>query len=128
MIDARVGVRVLCALLGSTLAAAVAAQPANDACHAASPIRDGVTRFSTRDATSDESGGKTYNDIWFRHIAECTGTLRVNTCGTADFDTDVTIYDGCDCDATASSVAACTTSPCAIATQTPSANAARRAT
>ncbi|MCG8408509.1 MAG: hypothetical protein MI923_25185 [Phycisphaerales bacterium] len=84
--------------------AAALAQPANDDCVDAIPINDGSTAFSTSDATTDgpahgtcEHDGQTYNDIWFVYTATCTGDLTVSTCGTAFYDTDLVVYDGCDC-------------------------------
>ena len=45
--------------------------------------------------------GQTYNDIWFSYNATCTGTLTVTTCaqlgGSSDYDTDLVVYEGCDC-------------------------------
>ncbi len=45
-------------------------------------------------------GGNTqiFDDVWFDHVAECTGTAIVTTCDSA-FDTKVAVYDGCGCPA-----------------------------
>ena len=73
--------------------------PANDACANALPILDGVTAFSTIDATTDgapvpgaQYDGQTYEDIWYLYTPTCNGTLTVSTCGTANYDTDLVLY------------------------------------
>ncbi len=81
------------------------APPSNDNCADALPIFDGTTAFSTVDATTDGPAhpsdcafdGQTYEDIWYEYVATCTGTLTVSTCGSADYDTDLVVYDGTDC-------------------------------
>lgn len=74
--------------------------PGNDACANAIPIFDGVTAFSTIDATTDgatvpgaQYDGQTYEDIWYLYTPTCNGTMTVSTCGTADYDTDLVIYE-----------------------------------
>jgi hypothetical protein len=90
--------------------------PANDDCANAIPISDGVTAYSTLGATTDgnnHSGagcqfdGQTYNDIWFTYSATCTGNLTVSTCGTADYDTDLVVYDGIGCTPTDAELLGC---------------------
>ncbi|MFT5051723.1 MAG: hypothetical protein ACI8QZ_003143, partial [Chlamydiales bacterium] len=78
----------------------------NDLCADSASITDGATVFSTVGASTDgaangacEFDGQTYHDIWFNYTATCTGVLTVSTCSTADYDTDVVIYDGTDCGA-----------------------------
>ncbi|HPF40061.1 MAG TPA: hypothetical protein P5081_04410 [Phycisphaerae bacterium] len=80
------------------------AQPVNDDCADAIPIGNGVTPYSTIDATTDGPvnqgcpfGGQTFADIWFEYTATCTDTLTISTCGTVDYDSDLAIYNGCDC-------------------------------
>ncbi len=82
--------------------------PAN-LCANCIPITDGLTAFSTVGATTDGPAhvgsclydGQTHRDIWYNYTAPCTGTLEVTTCedlgGSADYDTDLVVYDGCDC-------------------------------
>lgn len=106
--------RRLCCYLGQTLilsaclafsTPALLAQPSNDNCANAIDIFDGSTAFSTVNATTDgpaHSGscqfdGQTYRDIWFRYTASCTGELSVSTCNTAQYDTDLVVYNGCNC-------------------------------
>ena len=77
---------------------------ANDLCANASPIADGSTAYSTVGANTDgpahgecQFDGQTYNDIWYEYQATCTGELTVSTCNQASYDTDLVVYDGCDC-------------------------------
>ncbi|MCB9851929.1 MAG: PQQ-dependent sugar dehydrogenase [Phycisphaerales bacterium] len=84
--------------------------PVNDNCVDALPIFNGVTPYSTVDATTDgpdEPGACTKfsdtqvgSDIWFCYVATCTGDLTVSTCGDADYDTKLAIYAGCSCPVT----------------------------
>ena len=74
--------------------------PGNDACLNAIPIFDGITAFSTVDATTDgapvpfaQYDGQTYEDIWYLYTPTCNGTLTVSTCGTANYDTDLVLYE-----------------------------------
>ena len=78
----------------------------NDDCSGAVPIDLGSTGFDTRLATTDGpahpkckefDGGVTGNDVWYLFTAPDTGTLTVSTCNTADYDSDLIVYDGVDC-------------------------------
>ncbi|MBX3396444.1 MAG: PQQ-dependent sugar dehydrogenase [Phycisphaerae bacterium] len=85
----------------------------NDQCSNAILIADGVHAFSTVGATTDGDphpecvvsgdGGQTFNDIWFKYVSPCSGTLTVTTCeqlgGSASYDSDLVVYDwnGSDC-------------------------------
>ena len=76
----------------------------NDNCVDAIAIQDGATAFSTIGANTDgpahgscQFDGQTYSDIWYEYQASCTGELTVSTCGTASYDTDLVVYNGCDC-------------------------------
>lgn len=96
---------------------------ANDCCCNRSDIADGSTSFSTVGANTDgvdnpaglcnDSGStQTYNDIWYNYVASCTGTLTVTTCeelgGSADYDSDIVVYNGCDaCAPSAADIAGC---------------------
>lgn len=80
------------------------AQPANDDCVNALPIFDGPTAFDTTGATTDgqahagcQFDTQTYHDIWYQYTSTCSGNLTVSTCNTAAYDSDLVIYDGCDC-------------------------------
>ncbi len=85
----------------------------NNLCAARVPIADGLHAFSTIGATTDgpvevacQFDGQTYNDIWYNYTATCDGDLTVSTCnddnpatGDAAYDSDLVVYDGCDCGA-----------------------------
>ena len=80
--------------------------PINDDCPDAVEIFLGDTAFSNVDASTDgpthaecQFDGQTYYDIWYTFTAPETGDLIVSTCDAADFDTDLVVYDGCDCGA-----------------------------
>lgn len=72
---------------------------ANDDCADAFTVGSGTRDFDTRCATTDGSphascqfDGQTYQDLWYRWTAPCTGDLTVSTCDTADYDTDLVVY------------------------------------
>ena len=80
----------------------------NDYCVDAVPILEGQTAFDTTNATTDgpahascQFDGQTYHDIWYTYTATCDGNLTVTTCedlgGSANYDTDLVVYDGCVC-------------------------------
>ncbi|MDG2200821.1 MAG: PHB depolymerase family esterase [Phycisphaerales bacterium] len=77
----------------------------NDECTGAIPVTNGATEFSTADATTsadavDESQcpdtwlGSMGSDIWFSYEATCSGTLTLSTCSSANFDTELALYEG----------------------------------
>ena len=82
--------------------------PVNDDCADAIDINEGDTPFTTFCATPDgpdhpglpcgqvqfEDLGR---DVWFHYIATFTGTARAHTCGDADYNTELAVYDGCAC-------------------------------
>jgi hypothetical protein len=77
--------------------------PANDDCADRIEILEGATDYDTTSATTDGLphlecmfDGQTYQDIWYNYTATVDGTLTVSTCGTAQYDTDLAVYDGCD--------------------------------
>jgi hypothetical protein len=78
-----------------------------DDCADAIWIEEGVHAFSTIGATTDGpihpecklfDRGVTGNDIWFVYTATGTGMLEVSTCNLVDYDSDLVIYDGVDCE------------------------------
>lgn len=91
---------------------------AGDDCLSAIPISMGETSFDT-DLMTDSSqpwtgscGGQSASkDIWFRFTAPYSGTMRVGTCDTVDFDTAVEVYSG-NCNGLSSSAGSCDTSSC----------------
>ena len=84
----------------------------SDNCEYAPTIGDGIYFVDTTNATTDGpnheecitggDNGQTGNDRWFTYIPDSDGQLTVSTCeqvgGSADYDTDLVIYDGADCD------------------------------
>ena len=77
-----------------------------DWCEDAVPIGEGLHNFTTIGATTDgpvhsecklSDKGVTGNDIWFLYTAETTGMLELSTCNLVDYDSDLVIYDGADC-------------------------------
>ncbi len=87
-------------------------EPANDACPFAEDLvdLDGdnqiVQRFNVGGATQDCRApsclGNMKNDVWYRYTPAATGQLIVSTCGGSNAttpDTELIIYDGCDCGA-----------------------------
>ena len=80
----------------------------NDCCADAIPLLGGLTDFTTANAHTDGPAHEcgflvsVHHDIWYTYVAECDAEATFTTCddlgGTADFDTKVAIFDGCDCD------------------------------
>ncbi|MAV55727.1 MAG: hypothetical protein CMJ28_07215 [Phycisphaerae bacterium] len=77
----------------------------NDECVDAISVANGEVAFSTTEASSSNDGyndslcpntylGEMFSDIWFSYEAVCTGTLRLSTCNSASFDTDLVVYEG----------------------------------
>lgn len=91
--------------------------PSNDACSGAVSVGVGSTTYTTAPATdsigslpascNDGAGTVCAKDLWFRHVAECTGTLIVETCGTAGFNSRVAVYAGTTCPTAATVPAGC---------------------
>gem|GEM_PF-3200238 len=81
--------------------------PANDECSGAAAITQSVTPFDNTNATTSlpgapascsESNGTTLvNDLWYTHVATCTGTLTVSTCGLTLVNTRLIVYPGNTC-------------------------------
>ena len=79
----------------------------NDDCADAVPLMDGVTAFSTLDATTDGPdlpneceegfGLVLVNDIWYDYVASCSGTVTISTCNDADYDTRLAAYEADSC-------------------------------
>ncbi|HJN80150.1 MAG TPA: hypothetical protein QF455_04705, partial [Phycisphaerales bacterium] len=88
---------------------------ANDDCSDAETIASGSHDFDTRCADTDgvlhsdcQWDGQTYNDLWYRWTAPCTGELTVSTCDIADYDTDLVVYhDSGSCPPDDSDLLAC---------------------
>ena len=77
----------------------VSLEPDNDTCLTAETITDNSTRTgtvvnATHSVTSDCDIGTTARDVWYHYVASQTGTLQINTVGSA-LDTVVTVYNEC---------------------------------
>jgi hypothetical protein len=77
----------------------------NDSCDTAIVVTQGANPFSTKGATgatvhASPCGGQTqgtatiHNDIWYRFDAQSDGTVTVDTCGGANFDTRLAAFAG----------------------------------
>lgn len=99
----------------------VAPQVDNDACVDRRVASSGDNPFSTIGATTDgpsvpltcdDGNGIGFGqDVWFEHVATCTGLLIVSTCGTADFNTRLAVYGtgatACSCPTDNTTLLAC---------------------
>lgn len=90
--------RLASILLGASLASSALAQVTNDDCANAVGVNSGINGpYSTVGATTSvpawacASGG---NDIWFSCIALANGTLSVDLCTLATWDTALQVYSG----------------------------------
>jgi hypothetical protein len=78
----------------------------NDTCDNAITVTtcDSPISYSTENADSDgtievndcnfSGSSQIFNDIWYRVVAPCSGTMRASTCG-ANFDSKIAIYLSC---------------------------------
>lgn len=85
-----------------TLTISMDSYVANDTCDGAETIGEGQTSVDTDCAGTDGSGECShsfYNDVWYRYVATCTGTLTVDTCDSGFNDTVLAVYyqSGADC-------------------------------
>jgi hypothetical protein len=97
--------------------------PANDACVDAISVSQGQTSFESFFATADEpivspacgipafNQQVSLNGVWFEHIAECTGTLTIDTCGSG-FDSALSVFSGAGCDDLAYRFVGCSVDDC----------------
>jgi hypothetical protein len=86
-----------------TTSQATCPAPGNDACGNSVQVLNGFpVGFSTIGATTDGpiealcnnvSNSQVSQDVWFRFVAACTGTVRASLCG-SNFDTKIAIYAG----------------------------------
>lgn len=97
---------VVCQNAGGTWNAGTCAEvicpPPNGRCDHAIMVSDGIYPFDTTNALTDGPDSPlppctpVNQDIWYRYMATCTGTLTVSLCGSS-FDTAVAIYQGAGC-------------------------------
>ncbi|MAW75844.1 MAG: hypothetical protein CMJ95_14560 [Planctomycetes bacterium] len=112
------------AVSGCTFTSCVAipppAIPPNDDCPDGSSLFEGFTPFDTTFASTDGiplldsvcdmgpfGDEQIHNDIWYRYTATADGPVLVSTCGLADFDTRLAIYEDFGCPADPLVVVAC---------------------
>ncbi|MEE8154108.1 MAG: hypothetical protein V3T53_04000, partial [Phycisphaerales bacterium] len=94
--------------------------PANDDCANAIEIAEGVFEYTTLCGNQDgpslpgtPCNGKVGGvdgvgiDVWFNYIATNDGPVRVSTCGVADYDTQLAVYEGCACPADPATLVEC---------------------
>ncbi|MCH7797931.1 MAG: hypothetical protein IID28_05730 [Planctomycetes bacterium] len=115
--DPRVGWDGLCAFEAMQLCSCEPGQaPVNDDCENAIAIGLGDTPVDNTCATSSTPNHATCNDgflnglgldIWYSYVAEFTGQLLVSTCGQVNYDTQLAVYEGCDCFALSDPPLAC---------------------
>lgn len=93
---------------------------ANDHCVDAQIVTsDGLYPFSTINADTDgpfdSPGGLCTNvnqDVWFRYVASCTGEVTVATCSSTNYDSALSVYQGCFCDGNMGPMLACANDGC----------------
>ncbi len=78
---------------------AVAPVPPNNACANAISIGSGTFTGTTVGATNDGpalcgSNSTASPDVWYRYTAPCSGTLKIDTCGSS-YDSAISVHTGC---------------------------------
>lgn len=92
-----------CAILAVEYCGAI---PGNDFCGDAYPIGLERVPFTTVNASTDgpalitecasaDAGQAFVGDVWYSHVAQSNNGIIVSTCGHADFDTRIAVYEGC---------------------------------
>lgn len=80
--------------------------PSNDDCANRAGISLGSNAFTTVGATTDgpthtgcnfNSNNQVSNDVWFNYPSLCDGNLTISTCGTANYNTKIAVYDNSGC-------------------------------
>jgi hypothetical protein len=103
-----------------TLTCVPVAAPSNDLCEDREQACDGQTPFSTIGAGTDGPGEVGCpimgQDIWYNYTASCDGIAIISTCGSG-FDTQIAVYDGCDCPASSDNQLACNDDSCGLQSQ-----------
>lgn len=102
--------------VGTWSAGTVTFRLANDTCTDATTVTNGSTPFTTVNAATDGpthaacnffSNSQIGQDVWFRYVAPCAGTVTFSTCGAASYDTKIAIYEGAGCSDLDTRVEAC---------------------
>lgn len=94
--------------------------PANNTCSSSLVVSEGATSFSNVGATTDgpDEGAacdifgdsNIQSDVWFGHLAQCTGQLTISLCESS-YNTKLAVYPF-TCPETPGSVIACDTTSC----------------
>lgn len=76
------------------------ATPENESCATAKTVTDGVSTgnnllASTADDAEASCQSDSNGDLWFQYTSSCAGMVTINTAGSAQDDTVVSVYDGC---------------------------------
>jgi hypothetical protein len=76
------------------LSISISSYVANDTCDIAETIGEGQTSVDTDCSATEgsECGQMYFNDVWYRYVATCTGTLTVDTCDSGFNDTVLAVY------------------------------------
>jgi hypothetical protein len=72
--------------------------PGNDECANATVVTDGIHNFDNTIATGSDITSCAFSDtkdVWFDYTATSTGTMFVQTCSLAFFDTTLALFDSC---------------------------------
>ena len=74
---------------------------ANDDCSSATVVSDGTPAAESDNSEASDNDDDEANcqgsdyDVWFEYVATCTGSATVNTFGSGQSDTVLSVYDGC---------------------------------
>jgi hypothetical protein len=113
-----------CSLAGGVWEAGVCAgfdcPPENDDCADWILLYDGERSFSTLGATTDGPAlnpsppecAEVENDVWYRYVASCTGTVVVSLCKDTNYDSALAVYNDCVCPPDNGSQVACDNDSC----------------
>lgn len=76
------------------------AAPDNESCATAKTVNDGLSTgnnllASTADDAEASCQSDSNGDLWFQYTSSCTGMVTINTAGSAQDDTVLSVYDGC---------------------------------
>jgi len=94
--------------------------PENDECENWILLEDGEHEFSTAGATTDgpplnpslPECAPVENDVWYRYVASCTGTVIVSLCNETNYNSALAVYNDCVCPPDNGSQVACDNDGC----------------
>jgi len=96
--------------------------PENDGCEDAIGVVAGTHPFTTIGATTDgppldplpPQCAEVHQDVWFKYVADCTGTLTISLCDGTDYDSALAVYEGCTCPPPDGSQVGCDNDACGV--------------